>query len=358
MKSAIGHRDYTLLATRRAHALGCIVIRPPLASEVNVVRPLLLLLSLLVSGSSLAETPSAELRYAKKKVSVLGHQMAYIETGTGRPVVFLHGNPTSSYLWRNVIPHVEPHGRCIAPDLIGMGDSDKLPPTREDGRDGRYRFVEQRRYLEGFLDAIGVNEDIVLVIHDWGSALGFDFARRHPERVAGIVYMESMLREPKWSELVGGGVRFFRAMRSDAGEAQILKKNIFIENVLPQNVMRGLTDEEMGHYRAPYLAAGEDRRPMLTWAREKPFDADPADTHEVLSAVGKWLPQSADVPKLWIDVSEGVLIVGEHRDFAAGFPNQQSVRVQGRHFVQEDSPDEIGHAIAEWLESELQRESR
>jgi len=322
-----------------------------------MVRPLLLVLSLLVSSSSFGETPLAELRYAKKKVTVLSHQMAYIETGTGRPIVFLHGNPTSSYLWRNVLPHVEPHGRCIAPDLIGMGDSDKLAATRDDGRDGRYRFVEHRRYLDAFLEALDAKEGVVLVIHDWGSALGFDWARRHPERVAGIVYMEAMIREPR-SEFLPRARQFFRGLRSPQGEEQILKGNIFIENVLPQNVKRGLTEEEMAHYRAPYLEPGEDRRPTLTWPREKPLDGEPADTHEILAVIGAWLPSTEELPKLWIDVSEGVLIAGEARDFAAGLPNQESVRVAGRHFAQEDSPDEIGRAIAEWLRESVEVDPR
>ncbi len=315
-----------------------------------MVRPLLLVLSLLVSSSSLAETPSAELGYAKKKVTVLGHQMAYIETGTGRPIVFLHGNPGSSYLWRNVIPHVEPHGRCIAPDLIGMGDSDKLPATREDGRDGRYRFVEHRRYLDALLEALDVNEDVVLVIQDWGSALGFDWARRHPERVAGIVYTEAMLQPPKFSDSSFVGRLFFRAIRSRLGEWLILEQNLFIEGILPRLVLRALTEDEMTHYRAPYLEPGEDRRPLLTWGREKPFYGEPADTHEVLADIAAWLPGTTDLPKLWIDVSEGALIAGQRRDIAAGLPNQESVRVDGRHFAQEDSPNEIGSAIAEWLQ--------
>ncbi len=317
----------------------------------HVIPVLLLVLSPLVTSSSLAETPSPELRYAKKKVTVLGHQMAYIETGTGRPIVFLHGNPTSSYLWRNVIPHVEPHGRCIAPDLIGMGDSDKLPATREDGDDGRYRFVEHRRYLDAFLQALDVNQDVVLVVHDWGSALGFDWARRHPKKVAGIVYMDAMLKTLEFSEMPFMGRMAFRAMRSSLGDWMILDHNFFVERMLPGLVQRTLTEEEMAHYRAPFLEPGEDRRPTLTWPRQVPIDGEPADTHKVVADYLAWLPGTAGLPKLWIDVSEGALIRGDQRDFAAGLPHQQIVRVEGRHFVQEDSPDEIGRAIAEWLQS-------
>jgi len=305
---------------------------------------------LLASVTAFAEVPSAELRYEKKRVAVLGHQMAYIESGTGRPIVFLHGNPTSSYLWRNVIPHVEAYGRCIAPDLIGMGDSDKLPPTREDGRDGRYRFVEQRHYLDAFMDALDLDEPVVLVIHDWGSALGFDWARRHPERVAGIVYMEALLLTPDPDGPPLFARLIFGALRSGLGEWLILRHNFFIEYMLPGMVARTLSDEEMAHYRAPFLEPGEDRRPTLTWPREVPRDGDPAETHQIIAEYLAWLPRTVELPKLWIDVSEGAVIAGDRRDFAAGLPNQESVRVEGRHFVQEDSPDEIGRAIASWVQ--------
>ncbi|MDH3687842.1 MAG: haloalkane dehalogenase, partial [Myxococcales bacterium] len=263
----------------------------------------------------------------------------------------LHGNPTSSYLWRNVIPHLEPLGRCLAPDLIGMGDSDKLAPAAEDGADGRYRFVEHRRYLDAFLEAVGAEEDVVLVVHDWGSALGFDWARRHPGKVAGIAYMEAFLQPLTYSDMSFAGSLGFRAMRSGLGEWLILTHNVFVERILPGSVLRGLTEEELAHYRAPYLEAGEDRRPTLTWPREVPFDGEPADTHEVIAAYAEWLPGTDAIPKLWFDVSEGVLIAGERRAFAASLPNQETVRVEGRHFVQEDAPDEIGTAIAEWLGS-------
>jgi len=227
-------------------------------------RDLLLFLPL-VSSVAVAETPSAELSYTKKKAPVLGHQMAYIEAGQpeGRPIVFLHGNPTSSYFWRNVIPYLEPHGRCIAPDLIGMGDSDKLPPTTPDGRDRRYRFTEYRRYLDAFLEAVGVRENVVLVIHDWGSALRFDWAYRHPGKVAGIAYMEAILQPLHYSDMGFLGGLGFRAMRSGLGEWLILKHNLFVERILPASVKRSLGEAEMAHYRAPDLEPGESRRATL-----------------------------------------------------------------------------------------------
>jgi haloalkane dehalogenase len=311
--------------------------------------PLLGLVVLAAAVSALGEAPSADFPFEKKRVSVLGHEMAYIDSGSGRPIVFLHGNPTSSYLWRNVIPHVEPHGRCLAPDLIGMGDSDKLPATREDGRDGRYRFGEHRRYLDAFLEAVGATEDLVLVIHDWGSALGFDWARRHPGKVAGIVYMEAFVQPLEYADMGFAGSLGFRVMRSSLGEWLILEHNVFVERILPASVLRGLTEEELAHYRAPYLEAGEDRRATLTWPREVPFAGDPADTHDVIAAYADWLPGTDEIPKLWFDVSQGVLIAGTRREFAASLPSQKVVRVEGRHFIQEDAPDEIGAAIAEWL---------
>ncbi|MBW2244707.1 MAG: haloalkane dehalogenase [Deltaproteobacteria bacterium] len=296
-----------------------------------------------------AEGPSAELGYAKKKIEVLGHEMAYIEAGTGRPIVFLHGNPTSSYLWRNVIPHIEGLGRCIAPDLIGMGDSDKLPARGSNGADGRYRFVEHRRYLEAFLSAVGAEEDVILVLHDWGSGLGFDWARRHPGKVRGIAYMEAFLQPLTYSDMGFVGSLGFRALRSRMGEWLILDHNLFVERILPGSVLRGLSEAEMEVYRAPYLEPGESRRATLTWPREVPFDGEPSDTHDAIVAYAAWLSTTTDLPKLWFDVSEGVLVTGARREFAKGLPNQQVIQVTGRHFVQEDAPDEIGRGLANWI---------
>jgi len=261
-----------------------------------------LLLAALPVGAA-AETPSAELRYTKKKVEVQGSRIAYIEAGEGRPIVFLHGNPTSSYLWRNIIPHVEGLGRCLAPDLIGMGDSDKLAPRFGNGDDGRYRFVEHRRFLDAFLEAVAADEDVVLVIHDWGSALGFDWARRHPGKVRGIAYMEAFLQPLTYSDMGFVGGLGFRALRSRLGNWLILDRNLFVERILPASVLRGLTDAEMKHYRAPYLEPGESRRATLTWPREVPFDGQPSDTYDVIATYAEWLPTTEDIPKLWFDVS-------------------------------------------------------
>jgi haloalkane dehalogenase len=287
---------------------------------------------------------SAAERYAKKKIAVHGAEMAYVEVGSGNPIVFLHGNPTSSYLWRNIIPHVEGAGRCIAPDLIGQGDSAKLHPSGPD----RYHFVEHREYLDGFLDAVGVRENVTLVIHDWGSALVFDWANRHRDAVKGIAYMEAIVRPVDTWEAWPAMIRqLFQALRSPAGEDMILQKNVFVERILPGSVMRGLTEEEMNVYRRPFANAGEDRRPTLTWPRQIPIAGEPADVVAIAAAYAAWLHQ-CDVPKLFVNAEPGAILTDSHRDFCRTWLNQTEVTVRGTHFIQEDSPDEIGAALADW----------
>ncbi len=285
---------------------------------------------------------SAE-RYSKKTAEVRGRKMAYVEVGEGDPIVFLHGNPTSSYLWRNVIPLLESQGRCIAPDLIGMGDSQKLDDVGPDS----YRFVEHREYLDGLLEAAGVDGNVTFVIHDWGSALGFDWANRHRDRVKGIAYMEAIVRPLTWEEWPEMIRSLFEGLRSDAGDEMILEKNTFVERVLPGSVLRGLTEEEMSVYRRPFLDPGESRRPTLTWPRQIPLAGEPADVVEICQSYADWLPDSP-VPKLFINAEPGAILVGPQRDFCRTWANQQEVTVAGSHFIQEDSPDEIGQAIASW----------
>jgi haloalkane dehalogenase len=286
---------------------------------------------------------SAEERYPKKTARVSGRSMSYLEVGSGDPIVFLHGNPTSSYLWRNVIPHLEGRGRCIAPDLIGMGDSDKL---EESGAD-RYRFVEHRRYLDGLLDALGVRQRVTFVIHDWGSALGFDWANRHRDAALGIAYMEAIVRPLTWAEWPEAATAVFQGFRSPAGEAMVLENNVFVERVLPGSVLRGLGETEMNVYRRPYSEPGESRRPTLTWPRELPLDGEPADVVEIAQAYADWLSVSP-VPKLFVNAEPGAILIGAQREFCRGWPNQTEVTVPGSHFIQEDSPDQIGDATATW----------
>jgi haloalkane dehalogenase len=280
---------------------------------------------------------------AKKHAVVHGKQMAYVEAGTGDPIVFLHGNPTSSYLWRNVMPHLEGLGRCIAPDLIGMGDSDKL----EGSGPGRYRFVEHRRHLDGLLDALRVGKKCMIVGHDWGSALGFDWANRHRDAIKGIAYMEAIVRPLTWAEWPEPIRKLFQGFRSEAGEAMVLEKNVFVERVLPGSVLRGLTEEEMAVYRRPFVEPGEARRPTLTWPREIPLDGEPADVVAVVQAYASWLVNS-DVPKLFVNADPGAILVGAQREFCRKWPNQTEVTVKGSHFIQEDSPAAIGQALADW----------
>lgn len=275
-----------------------------------------------------------------KKIEVHGLQMAYRETGSGDPIVLLHGNPTSSYLWRQIIPHLEGIGRCIAPDLIGMGGSDPLP----DSGPGTYRFSEHARFVEELLALLEVGQNAILVGHDWGGALLFDWACRHAEAVQGIAYMETLVCPVIWKDWPDDARNIFKAMRSDAGEKIILEKNVFIEKILPNSVLRDLSEEEMETYRNPFPDAGERRRPMLSWPREIPVDGKPAEMVKVVKAYGSWLQESG-CPKLFINAEPGSILVGPQREFCRSFPNQSEVTVRGLHFIQEDSPDEIGRAL-------------
>ena len=271
--------------------------------------------------------------------------MAWVEMGTGDPIVFLHGNPTSSYLWREVMPEVAGTGRCIAPDLIGMGRSDRLT----DSGPGSYRFVEHRKYLDGFLEAIGVERNVTFVIHDWGSALGFDWARRHPEAVAGIAYMEAIVAPvPSWDDWPEAARSIFQALRSEAGEELIFDKNLFVEAILPASILRELDPGEMEAYRRPFLEAGESRRPTLTWPREIPIAGTPSDVAAIVQAYGSWL-ETSEVPKLFVNADPGSILTGALRDYCRTWPNQTEVTVAGSHFIQEDSPAEIGRAVNKWI---------
>jgi haloalkane dehalogenase len=283
---------------------------------------------------------SAADAYERHRIAFLETEISYVDTGAGEPVVFLHGNPTSSYLWRNVIPHVEGLGRCLAPDLVGMGDSGAAP-------DGSYRFVDHARYLDAWFEALGLT-NVTLVVHDWGSALGFYWAYRHPERVRGIAYMEAVVRPLTWEEWRDESRQIFQDLRSEAGEEMVLEKNLFIEGILPSAVLRDLTEEEMDVYRRPYLEPGESRRPTLTWPRELPINGEPADVVSIVDDYSKWLAQS-DVPKLFVNAEPGAILTGSQREFCRTWPNQEEVTVRGAHFVQEDSPHEIGEAVATFV---------
>lgn len=284
--------------------------------------------------------------YDRRRVPVIDAEMAYMDTGKGGPIVFLHGNPTSSYLWRNVIPHLEETSRCLAPDLIGMGDSGRAPS-------GSYRFVDHARYLDAWFEALSLTKNVTLVIHDWGSALGFYWAHRYPERIKAIAYMEAIVQPLNWDMWPEKARPLFQAMRSPAGEEIVIEKNVFIERILPGSMLRGLSDEEMAVYRRPYLEPGESRRPMLTWPREIPFDGEPADVHEIVSRYAAWLAKS-DIPKLFINADPGSILIGGQREFCRTWANQEEITVKGIHFIQEDAPAEIGQAIAAFLQHRSQ----
>jgi len=282
----------------------------------------------------------------KKFATVHGKQMAYVEMGEGDPVVFLHGNPTSSYLWRNIMPYVRDLGRCIAPDLIGMGDSDKL----DDVGPGSYRFVEHRHYLDALLEQLNVNENVTLVIHDWGSGLGFDWANRNRDAMKGVCYMEAIVRPVTWEEFPDPATPVFQGFRSENGEAMLLDKNIFVEKVLPGSVMRPMADEEMAVYRKPFAEPGEGRRPTLTWPRQIPISGEPADVVEIAQDYANWLAES-QMPKLFVNAEPGAILTGPPREFCRTWPNQTEITVKGSHFIQVDSPHDIGTALRSWLQA-------
>ncbi len=284
--------------------------------------------------------------HEKKTAEVLGKQMAYVEMGSGDPIVFQHGNPTSSYLWRNIMPYLADQGRCIALDLIGMGDSEKL----DDSGPERYTYVEHRRYFDAALEALGVTDNVTFVIHDWGSALGFDWANRHRDAVKGICYMEAIVKPLTWEEWPDAATEIFKGFRSPAGEEMVLEKNVFVEAVLPGSILRDLSDEEMAVYRRPFSEPGEGRRPTLTWPRQIPLSGEPEDVVAIVTEYAAWLGR-CDVPKLFVNAEPGAILTGAAREFCRSWPNQTEVTVAGNHFIQEDSPDDIGAALRDWYQS-------
>jgi haloalkane dehalogenase len=283
--------------------------------------------------------------YKKQFLNVFDRALAYVESGQGNPIVFLHGNPTSSYLWRTILPYLQEKGRCIAPDLIGMGDSEKLPASGP----GSSTFIEHRRYLDVLLAQLRVERNVTFVIHDWGSVLGCDWARRHPDAVKGIAYMEALLQPVTWDQWSPQTRSFFEQLRGPAGEQLVLQANLFVESLLPRRILRKLTAAEMEEYRRPYREPGEGRRPTLSWPRQLPIAGEPADVVEIVRSCAVWLAESP-VPKLFIDAEPGTISL-EERAFYRSLPNQTEVSVRGLHFIQEDSPDEIGQAVAKWYAS-------
>ena len=280
----------------------------------------------------------------KRRRTVLGSSIAYVDTGIGMPVVFVHGNPASSYIWRNIIPHVSPFGRCIAPDLVGMGDSDKL----EGDDPQRYGFLAHRQFLDQLLVDLEIDGEVVLVGQDWGGALVLDWARRHPERTRGVAYFETFVRPRTWDEMDPAVRHLFERLRSSEGEEMVLRDNIFVEKMFADRIMRPMSNAEMAVYRRPFLRPGEDRRPTLTFPRELAVGGQPAHMVEVITKYADAMA-APDIPKLFINGEPGAILTGALRNFCRTWRNQDEVTVRGRHFLQEDSPHEIGRAIANWL---------
>lgn len=282
----------------------------------------------------------------KQKISINNKNIAYAESGSGDPIIFLHGNPTSSYLWRNITPHLESQGRCICIDLIGMGDSDKLDNPDENS----YQFEEHYHYVNAAIESLTNGENITFVIHDWGSALGFNWCYHNPDSVKGIAYMEAIVKEMTWEDWGDEAKGIFQGFRSDAGESLVLEKNYFVERVLPGSIIRRLRDEEIEEYRRPFLNPGEDRRPTLSWPREIPIEGQPANVCKIVNQYAEWM-QTNDIPKLFINAEPGAITTGRMRDFCRSWKNQTEVTVKGIHFIQEDSPDDIGKAISTWYKN-------
>ncbi len=282
----------------------------------------------------------------RKRVPVLDSDIAYVDVGEGDPIVFLHGNPTPSYLWRNIIPYSIPLGRCLAPDYVGMGNSGAAP-------DGSYRFVDHQRYLDAWFEAMDLKSNVILVVHDWGSALGFYWAQRHPDRIKAIVYMEAIVRPfLSWDEWPQATRAFFEAQRTPAGEDMILQKNLFIEYLLP---LRNISADAMQVYRRHYRNPGPSRQPMLTWSRDLPIEGHPADVVQIVGSYARWLSASP-IPKLFIDADPAGFLIGAQREFCRAWPNQQEITVKGAHFLQEDAPSEVGQAIARFVAKVLARQ--
>ena len=290
---------------------------------------------------------SASMPYGKCFKSIKGKSIAYIDVGDGAPIVLLHGNPTSSYLWRNVVPHLEGIGRVIVPDLIGHGDSEKLPDS--EGPE-RYSFEITYEYLAGLLEELNITEDVTFVIHDWGSALGFHWAKYHPEAVKGIAYMEAIVCPVTWDDWPKSARGIFKGFRSDKGEDLVLQRNMFVEAVLPSSVIRQMGEEEMNQYRKAFTKAA-DRQPTLNWPRQIPIDGEPSHMVDLVASYGEWMASNQELPKLFINADPGSILTGKARKFCRTWPNQKEVTVAGTHFIQEDSPAEIGIAVAEWLQT-------
>lgn len=282
----------------------------------------------------------------KRTIEIQGLKMSFVEMGAGEPIVFQHGNPTSSYLWRKIIPKLSQWGRCIAIDLVGMGDSEKIP----DANLSSYFFENHKKYWREALNALEINKNIIFILHDWGSALGFDYFADHQDKVDGICHMEAIYDCMSWSDWPVESRKIFQSLRSDSGEEMVLNKNVFVEKILPASIFRDLTAEEMDEYRNPFIEKGLDRLPTLAWPRQLPIGGEPNDVCEIVSRYNKVLSTSA-VSKLFINADPGVIVTEDIKEKIRRWHNQTEATVKGLHFIQEDSPDEIASAISSWLKT-------
>ena len=286
------------------------------------------------------------MKYTKKYKDIKNSKMAFIDEGSGDTFLFLHGNPTSSFLWRNIAPHVEDIGRIVIPDLIGMGDSDKLEGVDNPG----YKYHGQYSYLTALMDELDLGDNIHLIIHDWGSAMGFQFARENKDRIKSITYMEAIVMPLTWDQWPDPATKIFGLFRSEAGEELVLEKNFFVERILLADSSTGYTEEEKSEYIRPFINPGEDRRPTLTWPRQIPLDGEPSEVVEEVRLNAEFHKES-DIPKLFINADPGSILIGDQREFARSWKNQTEITVSGNHFVQEDSSEEIGAALRNFVES-------
>ena len=281
----------------------------------------------------------------KKYIEIAGKKMAVIDEGSGEPIVFLHGNPTSSYLWRNIAPNFKETNRIIVPDLMGMGDSEKL-----DGIDNpSYNLMGHYDFLDQLLEKLEIGNNIHFVIHDWGCALGMIYARLNSEKIKSITFMEGIaipLTWEKWPEIAR---KIFSLFRSDAGEELVLEKNFFVERLLLTDPISPMSEEDKKEYLRPYIDAGESRRPTLTWPRNIPLDGkEPIETLEAVKANSEF-HSSSSIPKLFINADPGLLLVGEQREEIRSWKNLEEVTVKGNHFIQEDSPEEITNHLKSFI---------
>ena len=286
------------------------------------------------------------MKYTKKYKDIKNSKMAFIDEGSGDTFLFLHGNPTSSFLWRNIAPHVEDIGRIVIPDLIGMGDSDKLEGVDNPG----YKYHGQYSYLTALMDELDLGDNIHLIIHDWGSAMGFQFARENKDKIKSITYMEAIVMPLTWDQWPDPATKIFGLFRSEAGEELVLEKNFFVERILLADSSTGYTEEEKSEYIRPFINPGEDRRPTLTWPRQIPLDGEPSEVVEEVRLNAEFHKES-DIPKLFINADPGSILIGDQREFARSWKNQTEITVSGNHFVQEDSSEEIGAALRNFVES-------